>query len=67
VLMASSIMFSGLLGIVLGEWKGTSARTRGLLTAGLLVLLGSAFIAGYSGKLGQDAARQAAPAGAQAQ
>jgi L-rhamnose-H+ transport protein len=67
VLMASSIMFSGLLGILLGEWKGTSARTRSLLFAGLLVLLGSAFIAGYSGKLGQDAARRTAAATAPAQ
>lgn len=62
VLMASSIMFSGVLGIILNEWKGTSARTRGLLFTGLFVLLGSAFIAGYSGKLGQDAAKSAAPA-----
>jgi L-rhamnose-H+ transport protein len=61
VLMASSIMFSGVLGIILGEWKGTSSRTRGLLFAGLLVLLGSALIAGYSGKLGQPAPAQAAP------
>lgn len=61
VLLGSSIMFSGVLGIILGEWKGTSGRTRGLLLAGLLVLLGSAFIAGYSGKLGQQAA-PAAPA-----
>ncbi len=62
VLMASSIMFSGALGLILGEWKGTSVRTRGLLFAGLLVLLGSAFIAGYSGKLGQESAKNAAPA-----
>ena len=56
VLMASSIMFSGVLGLlILGEWKGTSGRTRGLLVAGLLVLLASSVIAGYSGKLGQDA------------
>ena len=61
VLMASSIMFSGVLGILLGEWKGTSSRTRGLLLAGLLVLLGSAFIAGYSGKLGRQALAKAAP------
>jgi L-rhamnose-H+ transport protein len=61
VLMASQIMFSGLLGIVLGEWKGTSGKTRGLLTLGLVVLLGSAVIAGYSGKLGQEAAKPAAP------
>jgi len=65
VLMASQIMFSGLLGIILGEWKGTSARTRGLLTAGLVVLLGSAVIAGYSGKLGQEAPKAPAPAATQ--
>ena len=40
VLMASSIMFSGALGLILGEWKGTSSRTRGLLGFGLAVLLG---------------------------
>jgi L-rhamnose-H+ transport protein len=51
VLMASSIMFSGVLGVFLGEWKGTSAKTRGLLWAGLGILLISAVIAGYSGKL----------------
>ena len=63
VLMASSIMFSGVLGLMLGEWKGTSAKTRGLLTAGLVILLGSAVIAGYSGKLGQQSAKApAAPA-----
>ena len=60
VLMASSIMFSGFLGVILGEWKGTSVRTRGLLFTGLFVLLGSAFIAGYSGRLGQEAAKKAA-------
>jgi L-rhamnose-H+ transport protein len=64
VLMASSIMFSGVLGIILGEWKGTSMRTRSLLFAGLLVLLGSSFVAGYSGKLGQQATSTAAPAAA---
>jgi len=60
VLMASSIMFSGILGLILGEWKGTSSKTSGLLTIGLAVLLGSAVLAGYSGKLGQDAARKVA-------
>jgi L-rhamnose-H+ transport protein len=63
VLMASSIMFSGVLGLLLGEWKGTSVKTRGLLTAGLVILLGSAVIAGYSGKLGQQSEKvPAAPA-----
>jgi L-rhamnose-H+ transport protein len=62
VLMASSIMFSGALGLILGEWKGTSRRTRGLLGFGLAVLLGSAVLSGYSGKLGQDAAKMPVPA-----
>ena len=51
VLLGSSIFFSGLLGIILGEWKGTSGRTGGLLMLGLLLLLISAGIAGYSGSL----------------
>ncbi len=51
VLMAASILFSQLLGLVLGEWKGTSLRTRGLLIAGLILLIASSGIAGYSGSL----------------
>ncbi len=66
VLMASSIMFSGALGLLLGEWKGTSVRTRGLLGFGLAVLLGSAVLSGYSGKLGQEATKTAAAAPAAA-
>jgi len=62
VLMASAILFSTVLGIALGEWKGTSGRTRGLLAAGLTLLVLTAVISGYSGKLGQEAAKEAAPA-----
>ncbi len=51
VLMATMIMFSSLLGILLGEWKGTSKRTRTRLAAGLLLLIVSAILAGYSGYL----------------
>ncbi len=51
VLMASCILFSTLLGIFLGEWKGTSGRTRVLLGIGLVLLLFSSLIAGYSGSL----------------
>jgi L-rhamnose-H+ transport protein len=51
VLMASAILFSSLLGIFLGEWKGTSGRTRSLLTLGLILLVASSVIAGYSGSL----------------
>ncbi len=51
VLMASQIFFSQLLGIALGEWKGTGRKTRGLLAAGLALLIASAVIAGYAGSL----------------
>jgi len=53
VLMASSILFSSLLGILLGEWKGTSGRTRSLLATGLVLLILSTVLAGYSGYLSQ--------------
>jgi len=58
VLMASAILFSTLLGILLGEWKGTSGRTRGLLAVGLVFLVLSSVVAGYSGSLGQETPRQ---------
>ncbi len=51
VLMAAAILFSQLLGVVLGEWKGTSSRTRTLLVTGLVLLIASSAIAGYSGSL----------------
>ena len=54
VLMASAILFSTLLGLFLGEWKGTSQRTHRLLAIGLVLLIGSTVIAGYSGYLGQS-------------
>ncbi len=52
VLMASMILFSQLLGLMLGEWKGTSKKTIRLLLTGLAVLLVSAGVAGYGGYLG---------------
>ena len=53
VLMASQILFSQLLGLSLGEWKGTSAKTIRLLMTGLALLIISAVVAGYAGHLGQ--------------
>lgn len=58
VLMASAIMFSTLLGILLGEWRGTSNRTRTFLALGLVCLLASSIIAGISGHLGQKSSEQ---------
>jgi L-rhamnose-H+ transport protein len=51
VLLASAILFSSILGIFLGEWKNTSGRTKTLLALGLLVLVLSSVISGYSGYL----------------
>jgi L-rhamnose-H+ transport protein len=52
VLMASAILFSQLLGIMLGEWKGTSRRTIQRLAIGLVLLIVSAALAGYGPSLG---------------
>jgi len=51
VLMASAIFFSQLLGIALGEWKGTSRKTATWLGLGLALLAASAFLAGYGPSL----------------
>ena len=39
VLMASTILFSTVVGVLSGEWKGTSGKTRGCLTLGTLILI----------------------------
>lgn len=51
VLMASTILFSQLLGILMGEWKGTGGKTQAQLAAGLVLLICSSVLAGYSGSL----------------
>lgn len=45
VVMGSCVMFSSLLGIVLGEWRGTGRKTRLTLAAGLGVLFVSIVLA----------------------
>jgi L-rhamnose-H+ transport protein len=66
--MSSMIIFSTLLGIGLGEWKGVSSRTKTLLSASLGVLVASLLIIGYGNKLKADEAkspvRAAVPAAA---
>jgi L-rhamnose-H+ transport protein len=52
VLMASQILFSQVVGMILGEWKGVSRKTLRLLATGLALLVISTFFAGYSGYLG---------------
>ena len=39
VMMASTIFFSTFVGILSGEWRGTSGRTKGLLALGTAVLV----------------------------
>jgi L-rhamnose-H+ transport protein len=50
---AASILFGTIVSIILGEWRGTSLRTRWLLFLGLLLLVSSAVISTYSGYLKQ--------------
>jgi L-rhamnose-H+ transport protein len=49
--MASIIIFATLWGIVLREWRGTSRRTKALVTCGLLLLIASTIIVGYGNYL----------------
>jgi len=44
--MASIIIFATLWGLLAGEWRGTHARTRMLVAAGLTLLVGSTAIVG---------------------
>jgi L-rhamnose-H+ transport protein len=53
LLMACQILFGTLIGVALGEWKGTSRRTRSVLVAGFVLLVLTSVITGYSSKLAQ--------------
>lgn len=59
VFMSSMIIFSTLLALALGEWKGVSGRTRSILATSLVVLVAALVIIGYGNKL--KASEQAAP------
>lgn len=48
VVMGSCVLFSSLLGVVLGEWRGTGAKTRAHLCAGLLLLAASIGLAVFA-------------------
>ncbi|OGD23083.1 MAG: hypothetical protein A2W03_00675 [Candidatus Aminicenantes bacterium RBG_16_63_16] len=65
VLMASQILFGSLLGIGLGEWKKTGGRTRTLLAIGIILLVASSVVAGYSSRLAQREAASPMPPGEQ--
>jgi L-rhamnose-H+ transport protein len=51
IVMGSSIFFSSLTGILLGEWKGVSARTKRLLAFGILILMVSFCVISYGQKI----------------
>jgi L-rhamnose-H+ transport protein len=51
LLMASIIIFATIWGLLLKEWKGTSARTKLIVTAGLALLVGSILVIGYGNYL----------------
>jgi L-rhamnose-H+ transport protein len=50
--MASIIIFAALWGLALHEWRGTSAKTRILVSTGILLLLTSTIVVGYGNYLG---------------
>jgi L-rhamnose-H+ transport protein len=52
IVMGSCVLFSSLLGVLLGEWKGTGAKTKGALALGLAVLAASSAIAVAAKKVG---------------
>jgi L-rhamnose-H+ transport protein len=64
IFMSGAILFSSLMGLWLGEWKGVSQRTKGLLAGGLAILVVSMVIFGYSNKLGASETKPAAQAAA---
>ena len=41
IVMASTILFSSVIGVLTGEWKGTGAKTRFSLAVGTIILLAS--------------------------
>ena len=50
VLMSSAVFFSAILGVFLGEWKGTSWRTKTLLSAGIVILATGFTVMAFGGK-----------------
>lgn len=52
IVMGSCVLFSSLLGVALGEWKGTGGKTKGALALGLAVLAASIAIAVAAKKVG---------------
>lgn len=51
VLFSSVIVFSNLIGLTIGEWKGVRLRTRLILMAGLVCLIFSVALVGFASKV----------------
>jgi L-rhamnose-H+ transport protein len=51
--MAFIILISNLWGIVFHEWKGTSKKTKAIITAGILTILLSVILVGYGNSLSE--------------
>jgi len=51
IVMGSSIFFSSLVGILLGEWRGVGTKTKTLLGLGIVTLLVSFCVISYGNKL----------------
>jgi L-rhamnose-H+ transport protein len=49
--MSSIILFATFWGLALKEWKGASARSLGLMTVGLIVLMGATVVIGVGNLL----------------
>lgn len=62
VLMASSVLFSTLWGVIMHEWRGCSQRTISRLAAGLSILIIAMIIIGWGNTKSQEASATAAPA-----
>jgi L-rhamnose-H+ transport protein len=45
--MASIMIFATIIGMILKEWRGTSARTKALVAGGLFFLILSTVVVGY--------------------
>lgn len=44
ILMALNVIFSNVWGIILKEWNGSTARTKGVLVCGIVILIVSTFL-----------------------
>ena len=51
ILMTLTIFFATLWGIYRGEWKGVSAKIRGLMWTGLIILVFASFLIGVSSSM----------------